>query len=144
MKNIKKISGMFGIVFLLAITLFPNYGYSQINESNDSKTGKTGITYECGDGITAGNCSFDDLVAAVKKALDFGIKFALSFSVVVIAYAGYRYMISGDNPGERKKANEMLWKVALGIVYILAAWLIVTLITNALLTEDVKKLVPLK
>lgn len=98
----------------------------------------TGITYECPptpgpDGKPVyGNCTFQDLINAIQKALNWGRNFALTFSVIVLAYAGWKYMISGDRPAERSKANEMLRKVAIGIFLILAAWLIVTLILKAL------------
>jgi hypothetical protein len=92
----------------------------------------TGITYRCTGGA-AGECTFDDTIRAADRLLKFGRNLALLFSVVVIAYAGYLYMLSGDDPGKRKKANEMLLKVVKGIVIILAASLFVRLIVGALL-----------
>ena len=121
-----------GIVFLSIFITIPLFVSAQLNPSPATTDNKTGITYECGDGLTAGNCSFEDLIAATKRLTDFGTVFALEFSVVVIAWAGFKYMISGDNPGERKKANEMFQKVGLGILFILAAWLIISLILNGL------------
>ncbi len=109
-----------------------------------------GITYECAPKValdTAGNpikdkdgntimkygeCTFEDLVEAVKYVVNWASAFAISFSVVVIVYAGANYMMSGDNPGKRKQANQMLQKVAIGIALIVAAWVIVKLITSAL------------
>lgn len=120
------------------LLLSPGFLLAQatVNPSPD-----TGITYECPpeivNGVSVyGNCKFEDLIKAVQYITNKLVLFTLSFSVVVIAYAGYRYMISGDNPGERTKANEMLKKVAIGIFFILAAWLIVTLITNALVNKN--------
>ncbi len=109
----------------------------------------TGITYECvetnqaGDKVY-GNCGYNDLIAAIKKVVKWGTIFALEFSVVVIAYAGFKYMTSAGNPGKIAEANKMFLRVVQGIILILAAWLIVTLITNALLRDDIKSLVPLK
>jgi hypothetical protein len=123
------------------LLLSPSLTMSQTNPSADTSAGKTGIVYECGDNTsssyTAGNCTFYDLVAATKKVINVAIEYALFFSVVVIAFAGFKYMKSGDNPGERKKANDMLKSVAIGIGWILAAWLIVTLITNTLLGSGI-------
>ena len=48
---------------------------------------KTVITYECGDGATAGNCNFADLINATKHVVDFGVTLAISFSVLVIVFA---------------------------------------------------------
>ena len=112
----------------------------------------TGITYECcsesgsvgADGkktIVYGNCEFNYLILATKKIINWGVTFALSFSIVVVAYAGALYMISGDYPAKRKEANEMLRKVAIGIVFILAAWLIINLITTALLQSGYSNII---
>ncbi len=103
----------------------------------------TGIVYVCTGGA-AGDCTFADLIQAINKVVNFGITLALSFSVVVIAWAGGRIMISADNPGERTKAKQMFVKVAWGIFFMLAAFLIVKLITTALLTDAVLNNVPLE
>jgi hypothetical protein len=111
----------------------------QINPPPSSAKGIiSGLTYEC-DHTQAGECTWDDLLAATKNVLDKGTIFALEFSVIVIAYAGFKYMTSEGNPGKIKEANTMFYKVAIGIVVILAAWLIVTLILGALGTDTIVK-----
>lgn len=95
-----------------------------------------GLTYECtSGGARAGECNFDDLIAATLYLVNWATGFALGFSVFVIAYAGFKYMISGDNASERKAANKMLSKVAIGIALIICAWLIVRLITGGLMVN---------
>lgn len=123
--NIKKIGGFIQVLFLTVLLSVPFLTYSVEDPDMEDKTG---ITYYCLDG----NCDFQDLLNAVKRVVDFAVGFTLFFSVIVIAYAGFKYMISGDNAGERKKANDMLLSVVKGIVFILAAWLIVSLILRAL------------
>ncbi len=96
-----------------------------------------GITYECApktvNGTTIyGECDFDDLVAAVLYLVNWATGFAIAFCVFVIAYAGWELMISGDNSSARSKAKSRLYKVLVGLVIILIAWLIVRLITSAL------------
>ncbi len=135
----KKFPATIFLFFLFFLPLFTKGAEAPLEPGEKG----TGITYECGvkvDGKTIyGNCDFNDLVAATKKVTDWGAKFALSFSVVVIAFVGGRYMFYADNASERKKTHEMLWKVLIGIAFILAAWLIVTLITKALLRPDIVK-----
>ncbi|MFA5888992.1 MAG: pilin [Candidatus Paceibacterota bacterium] len=128
-QNIKKISAFVWVIFLFTLIVLPVFTYSAPSEST---AGNTGLTYDCGDGPTAGNCDFNDLMAAVKNVVNKGTIITLSLSVIVIAWAGFKYMTSGDNPGERKKANEMLLKVVYGIAFIIAAWLIVSLILRGL------------
>lgn len=134
----RKISGIIGATLLLIIFCLPSFSYAQpVNQPGVSQTSDTGITYECPpvdkNGVLVyGECDFNDLVEGTKKIVNFGTGFALMFSVVVIAWAGFNYMISGDNASKRSDANKMLLKVLYGIGYILAAWLIVTLILNGL------------
>lgn len=139
--NIKRVSAFTVLLFLFTTMFLPVFVYSAPSPATDA--GNTGITYECGDGVTAGECTFDDLLRAVNNVVDFMIKITLALSVVVIAYAGFRYMMYADNPGERAKTTKMFYSVAKGIFVILAAWLIVNLITNALLTDEVKNTIPL-
>ncbi|KND47768.1 MAG: hypothetical protein AB201_02440 [Parcubacteria bacterium C7867-006] len=141
--------------FLIALFIsLPVFSYSQVmvppGGSTDTTGGgqSTGITYECSrpgpNGTTIyGDCGFNDLIYAVKKFFGIAIPLALAFTVVIIAYVGFEYMTSGGNPGARARANGRLVKVAWGIFFMLAAWLIVTLITNSLLNNNVKNLVPL-
>lgn len=133
--NIKKISKFLGTFFTLALLIVPLFAYSA--PSSATINDKTGITYECVDAKgVIGNCDFQDLLNAVKKVVNFAVGFTLFFSVVVIAFAGFKYMTSGDNASKRTEANKMLLSVAKGIVFILAAWLIVSLILRALQVDS--------
>lgn len=76
--------------------------------------------------------SFFQLIQAVKNVINTVVALALAFSVVIIAWAGWQYMTSGGEPAKRTKANAMFEKVAWGIGWVLAAWLIVNLIVTAL------------
>ncbi len=132
-----KIESLSRVVLFLFLISLPFFVYGQPTTAN------TGITYECVSGTVYGNCTFIDLVKATKKVIDWAIIFTLQFSVVVIVWAGFNYMISGDNASKRAEANKMLRKVAMGIFFVLAAWMIVTLIANTLLTQAIKNVVPL-
>src|SRR3989344_7570286 len=144
--NIKK-AHLAMALMILTVFFTPFFVIAQGASSN------TGITYECekdGPVDSSGNvtkvygdCDFTDVVNAIKRMVDWGIIFALQFSVIVIAYAGFNYMISGDNASKRATANKMLLKVAIGIAWIIGAWLVVTLIANALLKSNVLDVVPL-
>ena len=135
-KTIINTSFVLKIILALFILLSPLFVFAQSSPS-------TGIVYECVTaGGTYGNCSFNDLILATQRVTRYLVIFTLQFSVVVIAWAGYLYMMSGENPGKRKEANTMLTKVAIGIFFILAAYLVVTLIANALLTPAVRGVTP--
>jgi hypothetical protein len=114
------ISGFLFLMFLAPL-------FSVIYAQTGSPAG-TGIVTSC----EGSGCNFDELMLAIKKVMDYGVKIALMFSVVIIAYAGWVYLNSGGNPGERSKANGMFVKVGWGILFVLSAWLIVNLIVDTL------------
>lgn len=118
---------------ILTIFLIPSFVFSQ--------GGASGLTYECFSGGVYGNCTFADLVAAVQNFTNRLTVLVLAFTVVPIAWAGALYMVSGGNAGNRTKANEMLKKVAIGIFFMLAAWLIVNLIASTLLSSTVPRVI---
>ena len=136
MKKFLVPTALFFLMFSFALPVFVRA------QTTDTSPAKTGITYDCANengGGKPGDCTFNDLIKAVKRVVDFAIELGLIFSVIVIAIAGYRYMISGDNTAERTKANKMLWSAAKGIVFILAAWLIVNLIMSTLVTSQIPR-----
>ena len=94
------------------------------------------IVYVCIRGAP-GECTFEDVILAVKHLINWGVEFALMFSVIIIVFAGFKYMTSEGSPGKISEANKMFASVAKGIVLIMAAWLIVTLITGALLKPEI-------
>ena len=120
-------------LFVLTILVVPSFVFSQ--------GGASGLTYECFSGGVYGNCTFADLVAAVQNFTNRLTVLVLAFTVVPIAYAGWLYMISGGNAGNRTKANKMLQNVAIGIFFMLAAWLIVNLIARTLLSGTVPRVI---
>src|SRR3989338_663165 len=130
----------FAIASILLSIPFFAYAETPTNPAGSPSKVPTGITYDCANerGDTKyGECTFADVINAVKRIVNYVVEFALMFSVIVIAVAGGRYMMSGGNPSERAKANEMLLKVVKGTVIIIAAWMIVNLITTALLRSGV-------
>lgn len=136
--NVKNtLSVLLSSFLFFGLFLFPLIAIGQ------SSTPGTGIAYECNSGGVIGNCSYADLISAVKRVINWLILFTLQFSVVVIAWAGFNFMTSGDSASKRTEAKEMLRKVAVGIFWVLAAWVVVNLIANTLLTQAVKGVVPI-
>ena len=134
----KEIIKFFSAIYLAYFVFGPSFSLAQNNNPSTSWSSITGITWDCQiehglPDTEAGNCTFQDVILAIQRLVKWATEFALGFSVVVLAYAGYKYMISGDNASKRKDANKMIYNVVIGIIIVLAAWLIVTLITGALL-----------
>lgn len=125
------------ILLVLSLQVFPTHAYSAKSPED------TGLTYECwqkgppGGPDIYGNCEWRDLVDATKTFINKIVLIVLELSVFIIAWAGYKYMISGGNPGERKAANKMLLNVVKGIAIIMLAWLLVNLIAKTLLDKQI-------
>lgn len=130
-KTIKYFEFLIQTIIVLFFLAFPILAFAQ-----------TPIAYECINGTVYGNCSFGDLVIATQRITKWLVFFTLQFSVVVIIYAGFNYLISGDKPAKRAEANRMLSMVAIGIFFVMAAWLIVNLISTTLLTADIQSVTP--
>ena len=99
----------------------------------------SGITFVCNNGTTDVPCEgFSLLIQAVQGVVSVVVVMALAFSVIVIAKAGFIYLTSGGEPGKRKEANDMFVKVAWGVFWILAAWVVINMIMTALpISKDV-------
>src|SRR5574343_1428910 len=98
--NLTKIIFTATLALMVFIPVFSNAQGGSTGGSGSN----TGVVYECNN-AKPGDCTYGDLIKAVVKAVNWMIIFTLEFSVVVIAYAGFNYMISGDNPGKRTEAN---------------------------------------
>lgn len=83
------------------------------------------------------DCDFSHLVLLVQRVINFLI-FTLAFpiSALMFAYAGILMLTAGGKEGQIKKAKSVFWGVAVGLVLMLAAWLIVYTITNTLIDKD--------
>jgi len=115
-KKIKKILP-FLILFILVVPIL----VSAYNPLTDS------IIPSCGS-----NCGYDDLMQLVSNIIDWIIMISIPVAAGVIAWAGFKYMTTGVVE-QKSEAKGILVKVSIGLVFILAAWLIVSTITKALL-----------
>ena len=85
------------------------------------------------------DCTCGDLVELGQNILNTGIFLAVFLSAVLFAWAGWQ-MLVGKTAGESGKidqAKHVLWNVMIGLVIILAAWLIVNTIMQSLTTLSV-------
>jgi hypothetical protein len=73
------------------------------------------------------SCTCDDLIKTAQNILNIGIYLAVFFSAILFALAGWKMMTghSTGNTGDVQKGKDILWNVIIGLVIMLAAWLIV-------------------
>ncbi len=79
------------------------------------------------------DCTCKDLVTTAQNVLYTGIYLAVFLSAILFAWAGWK-LLTGRTMGEHaaiQQGKNILWNVIIGLVIILAAWLIVnTLFTS--------------
>jgi hypothetical protein len=78
------------------------------------------------------NCGYNDLLTLVNNIINWIIWIAVPVAAGVFAWAGIKLMTTGV-ADEKSAAKAMIWKVFIGLVFILAAWIIVGTIIKALL-----------
>lgn len=82
-------------------------------------------------------CNFGYIIVLAQNVIEFLIfKLAAPLAALVIAWAGFLYVTSAANPGQREKAKKILTNVVLGFVIALAAWLIVKTLLSSLGVES--------
>ena len=128
------------VLFVLLLPAFSTLSAQTTNPPNvvTTQLGAVTVCVDLNNGNQQVPCnSFDQLMTAVKNVINYAVTLALSFSVVVIAYAGWLYLTSGDSATKRSQANGMFVKVAWGIGWVLGAWLVVNLIMTALVNSNI-------
>ena len=87
------------------------------------------------DGV-ATKCDFNAFITLIKNGVHDLVLFSTLAVVALLCYAGFLWLTSQGDVGKHKQAIGMLKNIIWGYVWILAAWLIVYTIANALLKDD--------
>ncbi|MFA6536346.1 MAG: pilin [Candidatus Paceibacterota bacterium] len=78
-------------------------------------------------------CDYYAFIRGVTNLINFFIAFAAPVGAVALAWAGFKYLSAGGDSGEVEKAKGIFKKVTIGIIIVLAGWLLVQTITSTLL-----------
>ncbi|MBI2048816.1 MAG: hypothetical protein HYT29_00010 [Parcubacteria group bacterium] len=81
-------------------------------------------------------CDFPALMHLVKHLVDFVFFLAMPVAALAFSYAGWLYLSSSASPGNISKAHGIFWSVLIGLLWVLGAWLVIKLISDALLNPD--------
>ncbi|MGB0925399.1 MAG: pilin [Minisyncoccia bacterium] len=94
------------------------------------------VTTECGYDLgpkgSGRMCGFADFVELIQRVIEYIFILVLPIAAIVFAYAGFLYMTSGGSPDKRSAAKKAMTSLVIGIVVVMAAWLIVKTILTAL------------
>ena len=86
-------------------------------------------------------CTFAHLMELVHRIIRFLLfSVAMPLAAIAFVYAGFLFMFHGDNEAKRSQAKKIFLNVLIGLIIALAAWLIVTLILDALVTKSAFRL----
>ena len=84
-----------------------------------------------------GGCqSICDLAEVAQNVLNTGIYIAVFLSAVLFALAGFKYLTNVANSGEISRAKEIFMNVAVGLIIILAGWLVIDTLMKTLVNQD--------
>ena len=81
-------------------------------------------------------CTFCSFAQLAQNVINTGIYIAVFLSAILFAYAGWNYITAGGDSGKAGEARKVFWNVGIGLVLILAAWLIIDIIMKLLVSQD--------
>ena len=87
------------------------------------------------------DCGFPQLIQLAQNLVTDLILVSSLLAGAVFAYAGLKLMTSGGNESVMKEAKAMLWKVLIGYLWILGAWLLIYTISSVLLADGFSLLI---
>lgn len=122
-KYILKYNNTATVVSSLFIFFIPTFAFSQ------------GLI-PCTGGATD-PCNFNDFIDLIREVVNFLMfKVALPLSALLFSWAGVLMLTAGGNETKIKEAKDIFWWVFVGILVTLAAWVLVSTITGALLSPE--------
>jgi uncharacterized membrane protein len=85
-----------------------------------------------------GGCqSICDIATVAQNVLNVGIFVIVFLSAILFAWGGWKYLTAMGNETEVHAAKGLLWNVMIGLVLILAAWLLVNTLMQTLTGNSV-------
>lgn len=88
-----------------------------------------------GAGTGESECTFQDFLQLFANLVFYMVLISVPIAAIMFAYAGFKIMTSQGGAG-LSQGKTMMVKVLIGFVFILAAWIIVSTIVNALVTSE--------
>ena len=79
---------------------------------------------------------FGCILTTLQHLINFGVSMTVILVVLIAAYAGVQFILSGGSPEVRSQAKNMLLNVVLGLALVLCAWLIVDFVMKTIYDKD--------
>ena len=87
-------------------------------------------------------CTVCDIAKTAQNLLNTAIYIAVFMSSILFAYAGFIYITNIANHGEITKARNIFANVIIGLVIILASWLVIDTLMKTLVNNDESRFGP--
>ncbi|OGG60797.1 hypothetical protein A2765_01650 [Candidatus Kaiserbacteria bacterium RIFCSPHIGHO2_01_FULL_56_24] len=85
---------------------------------------------------TGADCKCQDLITLGQNLINTGIFIAIFLSAMLFAYAGWLYL-TNEAIGKQEKAKGIFANVAIGLIIILASWLVVDTLMRGVLKDNI-------
>lgn len=82
---------------------------------------------------TSKECTFNDVLVLANNVIKTIFFAILLISPLLIAWVGYRLLVSGNQPAEREKAKNQMLNIVIGLVIVACSYGIVKLVLDVLL-----------
>ena len=99
-----------------------------------------GIVPDCGYDIktrsyqegTGRACGLADLIILIQNIIEYIFILILPIAAIVFVYVGYLYLTSGGDAAKHTRAKQAMTSLVIGVVIILAAWLLIKIVLQEL------------
>ncbi|MEI6022510.1 MAG: hypothetical protein WCQ32_01550 [bacterium] len=83
------------------------------------------------------NCNIEDIFTLINNLIKFAItKLFFPIFIVAILYIGWSYLTAGGDTKKVANVKQMAWHMFLGVILVLASWLIVKTVLDVLGATD--------
>ena len=123
------------LLTLLVVLALPTIALAQGLVPCDEVDYATGQPRPDGDPL---NCNFQALLKLLGNILDWFVMISVPVATGLIVYAGMQMILKPDDPAKRSKAKSIMTTAVIGLVAILAAYLIIDTILSELTGDDIK------
>jgi len=128
----KTFSGII-LSMLFGCALFPLYTYAAnpAMPGNDFESTKTGTEVNSFSQFDVGNVAADPR-EIVKRIINVVMGFLGMLAVLIILWAGFRWMTAGGNKENMEKAQQLLVNGIIGLVIVFSAWTVAWFAVNTI------------
>ena len=125
-------------LLLLTILILPLFASAQFTGPIVPCAGAVATDLN-GDGDTSDageeKCTICSIADLAHNVLNAGIYIAVFISAILFAWAGWKHVTAGGNAGEIQSARRIFTNVLIGLIIIIAGWLVVDTLMRTVLKE---------